>query len=299
MAPPMWSGPLRLWARQRWLPFGVRDRVLRAFIHPDGGRSDRFECDFYGQRYPGDLSNFIDWTVFFYGAYEPGLLRFLADAAPPLGGHDAVFLDIGANVGQHTLFMAPRVAEVHAFEPWQPARLAVEEKIIRNRLANVRLHAVALSDEPGRMPYFAPTSGNRGTGSFLEAYNLSNRREDVLPVERGDDVLCRLGVTRVDLIKIDTEGFERRVLAGLGGTLERLRPVVVFELSPATGEDMAVDGDVATGVAQAFGRSWRFFRLAEQAEGYRLEPFAGQADGAMVVAVPEEKVKRVPQAGGR
>jgi len=51
-----------------------------------------------------------------------------------------VFLDIGANTGQHSLFMSRHAKEIHAFEPWAPVLIKLRRHIEINRLKNVVVH---------------------------------------------------------------------------------------------------------------------------------------------------------------
>src|SRR5690348_18429877 len=73
--------PLRLkllrWAgRQTWIPIG-QDRILRYIWNPGEEHQFPFEVDFFGMRYRGDLSRFLDWSVFAYGAYTYSELTLL------------------------------------------------------------------------------------------------------------------------------------------------------------------------------------------------------------------------------
>ncbi len=72
---------LRWLGRREWIPFGVRDRVIRHFADPNLQTPNPYEVEFFGMRYRGDLSNFIDWSVYFYGAYEKANLALLRDLA--------------------------------------------------------------------------------------------------------------------------------------------------------------------------------------------------------------------------
>ena len=67
---------LRFVGHQQWLR--GRDRILRAFSHPDHQKSNPFETEFFGHPYSGNMANFIDWTVFYYGAFAIHELRLLA-----------------------------------------------------------------------------------------------------------------------------------------------------------------------------------------------------------------------------
>ena len=114
---------LRLFGRLRWIPYGIRDRFIRFFADPDTAESYPFTIDFFGYRYTGNLASYIDWVVFFFGAYERETLEFLADAARRLDCD--VFVDVGSNVGHHSLFMSRHAREGIAIEPYGAVRRGI------------------------------------------------------------------------------------------------------------------------------------------------------------------------------
>ena len=67
---------MRLLGHQNWLRFGIRDRIIRYFVNPDTINSWEYETDFFGLSYKGNLNTFLDWFVYFYGAYEKEVLFF-------------------------------------------------------------------------------------------------------------------------------------------------------------------------------------------------------------------------------
>src|SRR5688572_8430491 len=88
---------------QHYVPRG-RDRIIRLFAKP--GVPVPFSADFFGMTYKGSLDDYIDWSVYVYGAYSRNELDLLARLAGELrGDRPLTFYDVGANVGQHTLFM--------------------------------------------------------------------------------------------------------------------------------------------------------------------------------------------------
>jgi len=223
----------RLIGHRAWLPEGLRGRIARLTCTADYFPSQLFEVDFFGLKYPGDLSNFLDWHVYFFGAYEMDILLLLRSLIRQRSG--GVFVDVGANVGQHALFMSKYASHIHAFEPWSKVRQAIDEKITRNRLTNVTVHPVALGVEHQFVPFYAPQGGNWGTGSFDEKHATDrNRLWGNLEIVRGDQYFEAHGISAVSLIKIDVEGWEKNVLLGLRHTLERFRPVIVMEVSRDT-----------------------------------------------------------------
>lgn len=223
---------LRWLGRQTWIPRG-QDRVLRWLWNPDSGRSFPFEVDFFGQRYPGDLSRFLDWVVFAYGAQAYSELTLLEALLGELRKtrDRVVFYDVGANMGHHTLFMADKVDAVIAFEPYLPLQHLIRQKIDLNGLENVRIVPVALGDADEVRLYYPGSTVNSGTGTFVPD-NEESRREPVpLKIRRGDRICGELDLPNIDLLKVDVEGFEPLVFRGLAERIRRDRPAILTEFT--------------------------------------------------------------------
>lgn len=221
---------LRWLGHQRWLRYGLRNRVLSLLRDPRTMPDQRFEVPFAGFVYPGTMSRWIDWIVFFYGAYELDELELMRTLMA--GQPDAVALDIGANVGHHALYLASFCAAVHAFEPYDAVARHMDEKIQLNRLRHIHVHRVGLGERDESLEFFAPQGANTGTGTFVAGHEAQNNRPaGRLQIVHADRYLEGLALPKVDLIKIDVEGFELSTLRGLQATLRRHRPVVMLELS--------------------------------------------------------------------
>lgn len=215
----------------------MRERLLRRFCDPDTVESLDFTIPFFGKVYTGNLNCYLDWCVFFLGAYEKQMLFLMRDIVGSKGA--AVLLDVGANVGQHTLFMSSYCKQVHAFEPYGPVREKMAKKLVLNAVGNVVIHDVALGSRDEELEFFAPKGANTGTGSFVQSHATDNNVPvGTLRVVEGDAYLRSRGVEQIDLIKIDVEGFEKRVLVGLRNALDRCRPVVLMEVSSSTRADL-------------------------------------------------------------
>jgi FkbM family methyltransferase len=219
---------------QDWLPLGVRLRVLNWLYNPETAASKNFELDFFGFTYPGNLTCYFDWWVYFFGAYEKQELFCLRDLLH-LRGQPAVFVDVGASVGHHSLFMARYADQVHSFEPWEVPRKKLLQKVAANGLRNVMAHPVGLGRSHCLLEYFSPAGANIGTGSFVSTHARDrNHLFEKLPVVKGDDYFGAHDISRTDVIKIDVEGFELEVLVGLRSVLERDRPIIFAEWSDTT-----------------------------------------------------------------
>jgi FkbM family methyltransferase len=239
MPPPVTLNLLRIFGHQDWLAFGVRDRIIRYFVNPDTVEGKEFETDFFGLKYQGNLNTFIDWSVYFYGAYEKAILFLLKDIVKEK--QNPIFIDVGANVGQHLLFMSRYCQEVHSFEPYDRVINILMSKLLFNKCSNIIVHNVGLGAKSEYLDFYAPVGRNIATGSFIEEHAKDNNiKLGKLEIVEGDLYISKLNLNKIDLIKIDVEGFEKYVLLGLRDTLEKYRPFVVMEYSNATRDSLTI-----------------------------------------------------------
>ncbi len=149
-----------------------------------------------------------------------------------------VVLDVGANIGVATMAMATALhgpARFLAVEP-SPRNLA---HLRRNLAANgfeqrAEVIAAAAGAEPGSLSFH---ESEFGAGSHLvSAHHLAGGAMPAVqvPVETLDRIVSARGLERLDLIKIDVEGFEPDVLAGGAGAIERFRPAIYMEFNSWT-----------------------------------------------------------------
>lgn len=228
--------PLCRWLwRQHWIGLARKKSVYRALNNAGETPDAPFETDFFGLRYQGNLSNGIEFALYYYGAFEKPLLFFLRDTFQQLQksrGATACFCDIGANIGQHSLFMSQYCGSVHAFEPFDQVRARLAHHIELNQLENIAVHPVGLGQETHHQTFYAPTGSNQGVGSFIEdSQEKGNEAIGELQIFNGDDYFEQQGILQPVLMKIDVEGLEKEVLEGLRKTLGRVRPVIAVEVS--------------------------------------------------------------------
>lgn len=285
----------------------VYKRLAKRRLAPD----HPFSQDFFGLHYQGNLNNNIDFQIHFYGAFEKPLLFFLRDALEALGKPQSVFVDVGANIGQHSLFMSRLASQVHAFEPFAKVRERLLLQIAHNALQNIRVHALGLSHENARLPFYAPTGSNEGIGSFdASTTSKGNVAIGELELVRGDDYLTREGITRIDILKMDVEGFEKPALEGLRATLLATRPLLVCEVTYGKPLSFSSLADFMSHLPPDYrlftfdkrkqdgSKARRRDARARHSGEYRILPFtawrsSGQDD---IIACPQESVARLPAA---
>jgi FkbM family methyltransferase len=276
---------LRWVGRQTWIPKG-QDWLLRRIWHPDGGRQFAFEVDFFGARYQGNLAHYVDWSVFAYGSHalaELTLLDALAAEIRQRRGR-VCYYDVGANVGHHSLYMAPRVDAVIAFEPYGPLREEILTKMKRNAFDHVRVIPFAIGETDETLNYYPGETANSGTGTFRPEAEETRRAAIPLEIRNGDRLCEEQGLPPIDLMKVDVEGFEPRVFRGLAARIARDRPPILTELS---GKSMAGYASEAE-----FRRSfWDGAVFAEVCgrEGcpFELRPFVYGHSGEVLIVPPE------------
>jgi len=103
--------------------------------------------------------------------------------------------------------------------------------IALNKIENIIIHPVGLGDKEEMITFYEPPETNLATGTFVESYADDKTKGEQLQIITGDAALSEVGIDKIDLIKIDVEGYEKPVLKGLRKTLQASRPIVVFEIS--------------------------------------------------------------------
>ncbi len=151
---------------------------------------------------------------------------------------DGIVIDIGANVGRYTRTFAnlcPK-GQVIAFEPgsWAFRRLWFATIFLRARL-KVRIYQTALGSQNALMDLKIPIKESGvpryGLAHLGAAYDEREREFEIVPVNRLDDFLIVRQLARIDLIKMDVEGWEYHVLCGALNMVQQFRPIVVIEVS--------------------------------------------------------------------
>jgi len=135
-----------------------------------------------------------------------------------------IIFDVGANVGSYSEMVLDVLSkinvseyELHLFEPQKSCFETLLKKFGNHQ--NIRINPFALSDAQGEALINADFSGS-SSASLYDRKEVSLNEKETVRLERLDDYMNKKGLSSVDLLKIDTEGNEKKVLVGAGNFLK-------------------------------------------------------------------------------
>lgn len=148
--------------------------------------------------------------------YEPTLVSIVRELTKP----GCVIVDVGANLGNHTIYWAKAGRRVIAFEPNPLTRSALLESVRLNNLDDlVDVRSTALGAKTGAGTLQTLLAENQG------AVAVEPAADGDIQVVRLDD----LALPHFSVMKIDVEGSEESVILGARETISRIRPIIVAE----------------------------------------------------------------------
>jgi FkbM family methyltransferase len=217
--------------REVWALFDDRPKMqerLRAALPPT--RAAALGCEFIV--HPRD-----NWTE--YILWRDGRLpeeEATGALCRRLSGRDATIVDVGANAGAFSLPIlraAGAGARALLVEPNPVMRARLGRNIAINGLEGVEVLPCAISDRDGSARLHFPRYGNLGQGRVDAAYGA---HEDWIEVtlRRLPSCLREAGIDQVDLLKVDVEGLEDRVIAPLLEDGAVLPGLIYFEVAHKT-----------------------------------------------------------------
>jgi FkbM family methyltransferase len=210
-----------------------------------------------GVRWDLDLTEGIDFSIWLLGSFEPGTVRCYQGIVKA----GDVVLDIGANIGAHTLHLAECVGpqgKVVAFEPTDYAfsKLGRNSELNPELAARIQCKQYMLVDSEAlnapTVPLYSswPLKHDEGRhdlhrGRLMTTSGASPRTLD--------SAISSLGLTRVDCIKLDIDGFECGMLRGAREVLTRWHPTIIMELAPYALEEQGASLDELIQLLKAYG----------------------------------------------
>ncbi len=146
---------------------------------------------------------------------------------------ESVVVDVGANIGYYTLLLAQKCKKVYAIEPEKTNFEILIKNVRENNLENVILLNIAAGSKKEKKQLVID---DKNFGN----HRLSGGQNGLVNVERLDDILKNEQI--IDLIKIDTQGWEPEVIDGAIKTIERDIPTMFLEYWPEGMNESKLDG---------------------------------------------------------
>ena len=211
------------------------DRIWRFLLNPD--KNSPYHIDdvlFIGKNFWYiNTRSYLEWTLFFYGAYEEQVQQLFKQYLMP----GDIALDVGSNIGIHTLYMANLVGPagvVISFEPHKDIYTRQINNLTLNQATNVNAMQIGLSNKNASAflkQFDYANSSNQGTSAIVAEYTENTLK---IQVARLDDLITSIlpnPTSRINLIKIDIEGHEEAFFEGAMHTIKKHLPVIIFENS--------------------------------------------------------------------
>lgn len=204
----------------------------------------------HGVKWALDLNEGIDFSIYLLGAFEPLTQRQF----PKFIGKGDVVIDIGANIGAHTLPLAQMVGKNGRVIAVEPTEYAVG-KLLQSVALNEDLH----NRIDVRQRMLVSGVEEQIPGAIYSSWPLIHATSDLHEEHKGrlmstsgagkstlDELVNELKLDKVNALKLDVDGNEYSVLKGAGKTLGKFHPVIFMELAPYVFHDGAdFDGLIA------------------------------------------------------
>ena len=187
----------------------------------------------YGARFRCQLPDMIQTYLYTFGIWEPDISDFVGRRLRP----GDTFVDVGANIGYHTLLAAARLdgnGRVVAIESSPKIYQLLQESLTNNGSpSSVRTVNQAVAETVGTLPLYSGPGKNIGLSTTVASRGLPSEGE--IPAAPLGDLLERAEIETARVVKVDVEGAEVAVLRGMMPFLEQCPDDVeiLVELSPS------------------------------------------------------------------
>lgn len=206
---------------------------------PDASPPTTAVSTIYGQELLAFAGDTITKNIHKKGCYDARTIEFMRqylnaanDEEKANSQASAIYVDIGANIGNHALPVAQFCEHLYLFEPISAVSSLLKSNLANNAFGNYTLFQVALSDTETEAPIYI-RKNNIGASSInkdlmeLKGDNLD--QQELVQIKTGDAVLSQQDISRVDVMKVDVETHEAEVILGLKQTIQRFQPLIILE----------------------------------------------------------------------
>lgn len=241
--------------------------------------------------YEVDLSEGIELSLFVFGSYQKHVTENKLLKLPK----DAIIIDVGANCGLMTLPFAQLVPEgkVYAFEPTHYALEKLKRNISLNpelarRIEVINSFVSAKSTENANITAYSSWKLNNKRTEIVHNTHLGTLKSaEGVPSVTLDDFCKNTNLSRLDFIKIDTDGHEYEVLQGARKVIAQYHPQIIFEIGHYILKEKGIDGSMYSSFFEQL--NYRLYDAAKETlitlENYKTHiPAKSTVD---IIAIPQ------------
>jgi len=177
-----------------------------------------------GLKFKLDLRDNSQRCLYFNGTYEPETLEFLRNIIK----ENDVFVDIGAHVGIHALVVAKELkltggkGKVIAFEPTNDSFSSLQHNCLLNNLT-IEAYNLALGDKKERTEIFGDRKWGKHDAAVRSLFGDGEVVQNVY-MDTFDNWIIDKNIDQINVVKMDVEGAEYKVLKGMVNTLRNMKP---------------------------------------------------------------------------
>lgn len=246
-----------------------------------------------GVKWSLDLREGIDLAIYL-NVYEPETLNSFQSLIKP----GDVVLDIGANIGAMTLPLAKAVGEIGQVISFEPTTWAYE-KLQRNLTLNPQLTTRVQAEQ-----IMLLDRGENPPALVYSSWDLTaevDKNPSIHPLHQGklmttdgvqgislDEYCEQQRIEKIDLIKLDVDGYELTVLNGARKTLRKYRPKIIMEMALYVQEERKQIDDLLLSLQEA---DYQLVQLTNRQpiamNQAALEKLCHKAGGINILAIPE------------
>jgi FkbM family methyltransferase len=178
-----------------------------------------------GIKYNLDISDSVDHYVYF--GFQDKIYSLISDKIK----NAKVILDIGANIG-YTALTINKInpgAKIYAFEPHPNTFRKANHNVQLNNSENIILYNIGLSNYNNTVRLYEVNPNNSGMNRIL--LNQNDYPYVEIEVKTLDDFLIDNKIDRIDILKIDVEGYEYNVLTGGSNAIKKYKPAMIIEIN--------------------------------------------------------------------
>ncbi len=233
----------------------------------------------------------IGLLIQFYGIYEKNLLNGLSQTVfNKIDLDNSICLDIGANIGNHSLYFSEYFKSVYSFEPHPDTFTLLEFNARKKSNINCFNFGGSNIDKEDIISVRKNTI-NMGTASVNHTDTNNNFDKFNIKLKKIDNFID----SSVSFVKIDVEGHELKALQGLQNSLEKYSPIVSFEQHNS---DFYNDSDTQVLTSSSIDylkqQGYRYFFEIEQSKDWKWSAKADNKIITRIIHLSESVILGVP-----